>query len=168
MKKLYCIFALLITATLFIACQNAKGVTKADDMGKFAFEILKKLDHTSKDDYLKIILTIEEIKEFGENNADKIGERGKKQIDNLTAEDYNARMEGDFMRVKEEAEKYGIVWNEIEYSDYTYETKEEDNMIGTRGNLLFKYNDTTYSIRVAALLIDDIYTLIRLDRLNKN
>ncbi|QHI34765.1 hypothetical protein IMCC3317_01090 [Kordia antarctica] len=168
MKKTYYIFILVITSTLFIACQNAKGVEKVEDMGKYAFDILKKFDKTSNEDYLKTIFTIEEIKEFGKNNAEKIGEKATKQIASLTAEDYNGRMEGDLTKIKKEAEKYGIVWNAIEYSDYTYETKEEDNMNGTQGKIVFKHNDTTYTVNVSALLIDDIYTIIRLNRLRKS
>ncbi len=167
MKKLYYIFALLITSTLFIACQNSKGVAKAEDMGKYVFDVLKKMDNTSKDDYIQTIFTIEEVKEFGKNNADIINERGRKQIADLTAEKYNERMEIDYNSIKKAAENYGIVWNAIEYSDYTYEDKEEDNVKGTKGEVLFKHNDVTYSVNVSALIVADSYRLIRLSRLVK-
>ncbi|MBC8756145.1 hypothetical protein H2O64_15825 [Kordia sp. YSTF-M3] len=167
MKKLYYIFALVITSTLFIACQNSKGVAKAEDMGKYVFDVLKKMDNTSKDDYIKTIFTFEEVKEFGENNADKISERGRKEIANLEADKYNGRMESDYNRIKEAAEKNSIVWNAIEYSDYMYEDKEEDNVKGTKGEVLFKHNDVTYSVNVSSLIVDDKYRLIRLSRLAK-
>jgi hypothetical protein len=168
MKKLYYIFALLITSTLFIACQNSKGVAKAEDMGTYVFDVLKKMDNTSKDAYIQTIFTFEEVKEFGENNADLISERGRKEIANLDADKYNDRMERDYNRIKEEAEKFSIVWNAIEYSDYTYEDKEEDNVKGTKGQVLFKHNDVTYSVNVSALIVADSYRLIRLSRLAKN
>jgi hypothetical protein len=168
MKKIYCIFPLLITSMLFIACQNARGVKKAEDMGKYAFDVLKKFDNTSKKEYLKTIFTFEEVKEFGKTHADEIGEKGLKEIASLTAEDYNGRMERDFNSIKEKTEKHSIVWNDIEYSEYTYEAKKEDNIQGTRGEIVFKHNDNTYSVRVSALLVDDTYTLIRLSRLNQN
>lgn len=162
MKKLQYIFILLMTSTFFIACQNSRGVEKAEDMGKYTFDILKKMDNVSKDDYLKAVFTIEEIKEFGKTHAEKIGVKNTKEIANLTTEEYNGRMERDFNRIKEAEKKYSIVWNNIEYSDYTFETREENNMNGTRGNILFKHNDLNYSMRVSALNIDGTYTLIRL------
>ena len=167
MKKTYYIFTLLITSILFIACQNTRGVENAEDMGKYAFDILKKIDNTSKEAYLKTIFTIEEVKEFGKTHAEEIGERAQKEIASLTVEDYNGRMERDYKKIKNITANDSIVWKNIEYSDYTYETKLEDGMKGTRGELFFKYNDTDYSIRVSALNVDEVYTLVRLSRLSK-
>lgn len=168
MKKLHYIFALFVTTFLFIACQPSKSVEKPEDMGTYAFNMLKKLDDMSKDDYIKTIFTVEEVKEFGKKNADKISERGKKEIASLTAEDYNARMERDFNSIIEDGKEYGIVWKNIQYSDYTFEAKEEDNIAGTKGKVLFKHNDTTYAVGVSALIVDAGYRLIRLSRLTEN
>jgi len=167
MKKTYYIFTIALTAILFVACQNGSGVEKAEDMGKYAFDILKKFDNTSKEDYIKTIFTIEEVKEFGKKNADIISEQGKKEIANLTVEEYNGRMERDFNRIQQETKDFNIVWSEIEYSDYTYESREQDNIKGTRGDLIFKHNDITYTIKISALLVDNTYTLIRINRLNR-
>lgn len=169
MKKAHYIFTLLIVSVLFISCENSTVIKKPEDVGKHAMTILKKMDELSKDEYIKAIFTLEDVKAFGKENADKITEGGLKQIEDLTPERYNAGMERTYNRLKEATETYGIVWKDITYEDYTFEEREQDNIKGTRGSLTFKHDDASYNIGTSALIQKDgTYKLIGLSGLRKN
>ncbi|EDP96163.1 hypothetical protein U8527_14730 [Kordia algicida OT-1] len=169
MKKAHHIFTLLIVSVLFISCENSTTIKKPEDVGKHAMTILKKMDKLSKEEYIKALFTLEDVKAFGKENADKISERGLKEIEDLTPEKYNANMERTFNKLKESADKYGIVWKDITYEDYTFEEREQDNIKGTRGTLSFKHDDKPYTIRLSALIMKDkSYKLIGMSGFREN
>lgn len=166
MKKLQLVLIVLMTSTFFIACQNSKGVSKPDDLGKYTFDILKGFDSATKDSYIKSIFTVEEIKAFGERNAETLTPEAKEDIDGLQKDEYDSRMGNDYNRIKEKASEIGISWDAIEYFDYKFTEKDQDGLKGTRGTLLFKYDGKTYTVKVTGVLIEGIYKLVRVYRLD--
>ena len=71
-------------------------------------------------------MTVEEIKAFGERNAETLDPKAKKDIDRLEKDRYEEKMARDYNRLKEKAKNYKIAWNAIEYGDYEFEEKDED------------------------------------------
>ena len=162
MKKLQLIAFVLITSALFISCKDSKSVSKPDDLGKYVFDILKDFDNVTKDGYINTILTVEEIKAFGERNAETLDPKAKKSIDRLEKDEYDDRMGRDFNRIKEKAQKAGVAWDAIEYANYEFEERDENGMTSYRGVLTFKHADEAYSVRVIGVLLEGSYKLVRI------
>ena len=167
MKKLQFVLIALITATLFISCQNSKGVSKAEDMGKYAFDFLKNLDETTKDGYITTLFTIEEIKAFGERNAETLDPKAKEGIDRIEVQNHKERIGKDYNRLKERGKKHEISWDAIEYDSYDFEEKDKDGIKFVRGKLSFKHKDENYILAISSVLIDGSYMLIRINGLTK-
>ncbi|MFK7747023.1 MAG: hypothetical protein AB8B65_01400 [Kordia sp.] len=166
MKKLQIVLIALLTSSLFISCQKSKGVTNADDMGRYAFDILKNLDNVTKYKYVETLFTVDEIKAFGKRNAETLDPKAKKDIDKIEKAEYNERMEKDYFRLKERAKKNNITWNAIEYGDYKFKERDEDGIKGARGKLTFKHGDKTYFVKVTSVHLDGVHRLIRISRLD--
>ena len=162
MKKLQFVLILLITATLFISCQKTKGVAKPGDMGKYVFDLLKNLDETTKDEYIATLFTVEEIKVFGEQNAETLESKTKEDIEGLNKEKYDEKIGIDYNSLKERGKRHGISWNAIEYGDYDFKERDEDGLKGARGTLTFKHGDKSYSVRITSVSIDGMYRLVRI------
>ena len=167
MKKIQLIVTVLVAAALFISCKNSKGVSKPDDIGKYAFAMLKDFDNITKDNYINSIFTIDEIKAFGKRNAETLESKALKEIKRLEKGNYNRRMGNDYNRLKERAKKEEISWNAIAYDDYEFEERDEDGIKAYRGKLTFKHKDKTYNVSTISVLIEETYTLVRIFRLNK-
>jgi len=167
MKKIQIVLITLITTTLFISCQNSKGVSKPDDIGKHALTILKKLDNMTKEEYMSSLFTVEEIKAFGERNAETLTPKAKEGIDKIEKERHEERVKKDYDRLKESAKKNNISWSAIEYDNYEFEERDQDGIKFVRGNLSFKHNDEIYGIGMTSVLVDGTYMLIRTSRLRK-
>ncbi len=166
MKKLQLVLLVLISAAFFMSCENSKGVTNPDDMGKYAFDMLKEFDNATKNSYINSIFTIEEIKDFGERNAETLAPKAKEDIDRLEKHEYDDRMGRDYNRTKDRAKEAGISWNAIEYAGYEFKELDEEGLKGIRGTLSFTHNDKTYTTKIVGVLIEGTYKLVRIYSLN--
>ncbi|WP_420573110.1 hypothetical protein [Kordia sp.] len=173
MKKLSFLFTFIIATTLFISCQNSdsnsnsKGVSKAEDVGKHTFNLLKSLENITKEEYVQKLFTVEEIKEFGKKNADSLSERAKADIEGVTKVEYDERMIKDYNSLRKIGLRADIVWNNIKYKDYDFKKKEEDGLSGTLGKLSFTHNGKNYAVRVSTFFTENQYILIGIRRLTE-
>lgn len=167
MKKLQFVLIAIITTSFFISCQNSKNITKAEDFGPYAFNILKNLDNTSKEDFLNSLFTFEEIKTFAKRHKDSIPKKALDKLDELKKEEYEKRIGGEYDKLKAKGEKYNITWSDIEYSGYKYDERTEGGLTGIRGKLSFKHKDTLYIVRASALRDGESYIPLIIRRLSK-
>ncbi|MFK7747024.1 MAG: hypothetical protein AB8B65_01405 [Kordia sp.] len=167
MKKLQIVLIALLTSSLFISCQKTKGVSNADDMGRYAFDILKNLDNLSSDEFINTLCTAEEIKAFGKRNAETLDPKAKKGIDDIKKESHEERVGRDYDRLKKGAEKNKISWSAIEYDSYDFEERDQDGIKFVQGKLSIKHKDETYIVGINYALMEGTYMLIRASRLNK-
>ena len=161
----------LLLIAFFIAVfsgysQNSKGVATTDEVGKFAFNILKNLDNTSEEEFINSLFTIEELKEFLNRHKDSFNTI-KEQISGMEDGAYHKRVAGAFNDMRDRAKQFNIVLKDIEYSDFTFEKKTDDGLTGVQGKLLFKYKEKEYQIQVAALLLDNQYNTLIIRKLRE-
>ena len=168
MKKLQFIFSIILATALLISCQNPKHFSKAEDLGKYTFDFLKKLENVSKEQFLNNLLTLKEFKEFANKKDDSMQDIVKESIERLDKKTYKAGLLRQYTLLKEKGKQYNIVWNDISYVDFTYEQRTDDVMTGIRGNLIFKHKDTEYKVLTSALQDGDIYVPVIINRLSKN
>ncbi|MEM6685325.1 MAG: hypothetical protein AAF617_05960, partial [Bacteroidota bacterium] len=128
MKKLQLVLVTLMIACMSSSCKTTKGVTNFDEFGTYVFSILKDFDNLTKNSYVNTVVTADEIKTFGEQNAATLSPKNKKDIDGLNKKDYTIRMARDYYRINERAEKAGISWDTIEYVNYKYDFTDEGGM----------------------------------------
>ncbi|WP_298514796.1 hypothetical protein [uncultured Kordia sp.] len=167
MKKLQFIVLAIIATTFFISCQDSKHISNADDLGKYAFDILKKFENSSKEDYVNSLLTLEEFKSFAKKNGDSMQQVVKESIEKLDKKTYESGLLRQYTLLKDKAKELNISWNAIEYGDFTYEERTDDGMTGIRGQLTFTHNGTQYEVSTSALLTDNVYVPVIINQLNE-
>lgn len=158
MKKLIFFLTALFATTFSAHCQTNKKVDTPEDVGKYAFNVLKNFDNISGEEFIDKLFTIEELKAYVEKHMDDTTESEvKDQINRLTVEGYNARIKEEYTVLKEKATKYSIKWNAIEYLAFEYKEKSEQAFTGIRGKLLFTHKGSVYQVDVQAFKIDNKY-----------
>ena len=166
MKKLQLTCVSLIVL-LFVSCETSKGVSTAEDIGTYAFDILKDFDNMTKNSYVNTILTLEEVKDFVKQNAETLDERTIKNIERQKSIEYKDRMGRDYNRIKERAHKADLTFADIQYTDYTFEEEDEGGIKVCMGKLAFTHNDNPYTVRITAVLLGNRYRLARMRSLRK-
>ena len=184
MKK-YFLLSVIVTGLLF-SCSNSKSKIKdPEDIGKYVFELLKKINKTTKVEYLdKFIAPIEIIEIYAGGDIDSIKnviieeermdlvewEEGLTEALEKIRNKRNKIIEKDFNYLKGDAGKLGIVWEEIKYLDYTYEIKTENYIYGERlsdkkvpkicvSKLYLKYKDIPFYVEIESLYVNNNYEL---------
>ena len=168
MKKSSFFLIALFIAVFSGYSQNSKSAATADEVGKYAFNILKKLDKTSEEEFVNSLLTIEEVKVYVEKVSDTAAaNRLKKEIKNMDPADYYKKVSEVYHDLKEKGKEYKIVWKDIIYSNFTYELREKRGLKGLEGVLVFTYKETEYKVKTDALQDGDAYLPIIVRKLFK-
>ncbi|MFK7747021.1 MAG: hypothetical protein AB8B65_01390 [Kordia sp.] len=167
MKKLTFLLVVFFTATFSVHSQNSKSVETADEVGTYAFNIIKNLDKTSDKDFIASFISIEKLKELVSKQANADGSDIKEMITSFTKEAYEEKVIGALTELKKDAEQYNIVWSDIEFSEFSYEEENEDGFKGIRGDLIFTYKDQKYKVTTSAFFIDNKYAPLIVRRLRK-
>lgn len=168
MKKItfFTIVVTIIIINIF-SCVSIKKQKEPEDIGLYAFNILKNLSQTIKSDYVNSFLTIEDIRELGRNEEIAISQDTRNDLTSIKKEEWNDDIESDFNELKQDAGEIGLKWTDIEYLDFVYEIEEEDGISICEGELFFKYNEISFSVDVTAVFNGEEYKLIELDSLGK-
>ncbi|WP_298514800.1 hypothetical protein [uncultured Kordia sp.] len=160
MKKIAFLFIIFLTTTFSAYCQDTKSDFNANELGKEAFNILKELDKSSEKDFINKLYSLQEIKAFINKKLDTVPSEIRENINQMTTEEYHKKVIDEFNDLKKVGKQYSIDWNSIEYSDFTYEKREESGLKGLRGELVFKSQNEAYIVDVEAILVEDIYEIM--------
>lgn len=164
MKKSSFLLITLFIVTFSGYSQNSKNVATADEVGKYAFNVLKNLENTSKEQFKNNLLTIEELKEYVNKHSDSL-EEFKEEMNKTDNASYQERVFKVYNEFKEKKKEFKIVWKDIEYSNFTYDEREEVGLKGIRAKLFFKYKENEYVVRIAAIHIKNAYYPLIIRRL---
>lgn len=156
---------MLIIAVNLISCDSTKKATEPEDIGMYAFELLKTLSQTTKSDYVNSFLTIEEIRELGKNEVVVTDPNTRNELTSMPKEEWVEDIEDDYNELKQDGGENGIKWAEIEYLDFVYEMDNEGGIKVCEGELFFKYKEDSYSVDLAAIFDGTEYKLVELDYL---
>lgn len=135
MKK-YFLLSVIIIGILFSCSNTNTKIKDPENIGKKVFKLLKEINKTTKVDYLNEFIKPLEILEIYEGeDIDSIRKIVKQdpeinflswekelenKIENIKRK-RNKQIKDDFNELKDDAGELGIVWDKIEYLDYTYE-----------------------------------------------
>lgn len=144
MKKT--VFTFLIGLVL-VSC----SVNKQETKGEYIFNMFKKLNNVSLQEFQQNFLTPQEILEMTGNV--------------LSVDDFNNELEEIFGNLKEDGEDYGINWNDIQYEDFVGEEFEKDGIKGYEGTLYFNFNNVTYEIDISIVKSNKEYKIIEIGSL---
>lgn len=160
MKLTTAIFALLL---LFItSCGHSPGVSEPEDVGEQVTDILSDLDDMSEEEFGECFMSLEDIRELGEDD-DVIKDKDmRNRLTKMTKEDRNKGIERAYERLKEKGKEFKIVWDEIEMDDFSYEVESEKGMKVCEGNLMIKQGGKKYRIRTVSLFDGSDYNLIEM------
>lgn len=167
MKKTLLLICSIIFISMIVSCEKSK-FKEPDQIGKYAFDILKSMQDITKEDYINHFVSVEDLREYVKRNEDKIEDKIKNKMTSLTKEEVASEIGEDFNRLKKKAIESGIIWKDIEYQDYTYKLEKEGSLEGTIGDLYFKYNAETYRVKISTILLEHGYALVEVKRLKKN
>lgn len=167
MQKLTFFFIILLTTTFSVHAQIDKRADTTEDLGMYAFKILKKFENTSDKVFINDLLTIQELKSYVKKASDTVQSGIKEEIEEISIEKYHKKVTKEYTSLKEKAKNYTIVWNAIEYVDFTYKEEKEGIFTGISGKLIFKHNGINYSVKVEAFLINDKYIPFIIRQLSK-
>ncbi|SES83469.1 hypothetical protein SAMN05444285_102221 [Draconibacterium orientale] len=156
---------MLIIAVNLISCDSIKKATEPEDIGMYAFELLKTLSQTTKSDYVNSFLTIEEIRVLGKNEVVVTDSDTRNELTSMPKEEWVEDIEDDYNELKQDGGENGIKWAEIEYLDFVYEMDNEGGIKVCEGELFFKYKEDSYSVDLAAIFDGTEYKLVELDYL---
>lgn len=156
MKKLSLLLIVLLITSFSGYSQNSKAVATTDEVGKYTFNVLKNLDNTSEKEFVNSLFTIDELKEFVNKHTDSLQDI-KQQINSMEDGEYYKRVSEVYNEMKGSAKQFNIVLKDITYSDFTFEERTDEGLKGIRGKVTFKYKETEYQVRVAALEVDNKY-----------
>ncbi|WP_046745416.1 hypothetical protein [Kordia zhangzhouensis] len=166
MKKLF-FFYVLVIVTFTTYSQNLTLSEKAEDVGKNAMPILKQLDHISDKEFIHSFITIEKLKEFVSKKLDSTNNEVTQQVQQMDIEKYRKKVVDELDELKEKGKEYGIIWNAIEYVDFSYNDQTSGPIKGLTGKLLFKHKEIVYRSKLEAIVIDEKYALIILRNIQK-
>jgi hypothetical protein len=156
---------MLIIAVNLISCDSIKKATEPEDIGMYAFELLKTLSQTSKSDYVNNFLTIEELRELAKNEEVVTDPYILNEFTSMLKQEWVEDIEDDYGDLKQDGGEYGIKWAEIEYLDFVYEMNNEGGIKFCEGELFFEFKEDLYSVELAAIFDGTEYKLVELDYL---
>ena len=157
---------ILIVVNLF-SCTSIKKVQEPEDVGLYAFNLLKSLNQTTKADYVNRFLTIEEIRELAKNEEIVTNQETRNEFKSIKKDEWIGDIEDDYYELKQDGGENGIKWSEVEYLDFVYELEDKDGITGCEGELFFKYKDVSYSVDLLAIYNGVEYKLVELNYLEE-
>ena len=150
----------------FTSCTN-NSVKELEQIGKQAFEILKNIGNSSKQEYISNFLSIEEARELAKNEDIIPMERSRNELTSTTKEKWEGRIEHGYNQIKEKGSKEGINWQKIEYLDFSYKTgKNDEDIEMCKGWMFFKYDEKSYRVKVFSIYNGKEYILGHIGRLH--
>ncbi|MEM6719074.1 MAG: hypothetical protein AAF611_07165 [Bacteroidota bacterium] len=167
MKKLSFVLVAFIAISLCISCQKTKKLSNSEDVGPYVLELLRNFDTTTPEDFKNSLFTLEEIKAFGEKYKDSIPAEAIQSIELLKKEAYDKRINSAYEDIKNGGENYNIDWNAIDFYRFNSDKQTNGGLTGIRGELQFTFNDTIYTVRTTALLIEEKYIPVIVNRLRQ-
>lgn len=157
-----------LISLLFASCE--KKITHPEEVGVHSFELLQNISTISKEKYKLSFWSKDEIKShlkdspFAECN--RVGYDSSKETKAECLEILAQEVVEDFDRHYESIKKFGIsngiVWKDIKYIDYIYNSTEYGDLSELKGDVYFKYGSQRYSIRVNAIYDGRQYKFIEI------
>lgn len=127
--------------------QNSIKQTTLEELGASVIFALKENDSTLLSDLLPEREDVEQLMVVyagAENEKNNIVDKSEENTYKIRDNTYKA-----FSKIREKGNQNGINWEEVVFSNAEYTTKKENNIETTDLKILFSYNDTQYTIRIA-------------------
>ncbi len=142
MKKIYFLLICLSLSGIFSACES--NYVSHANVGKHVFSVLKTLDTLPRETFRKNFIAFEQLKNM--INTIKEGEKLIPKIAQMTSEAYNSDINYIFDNISVEGTNNYILWKNIEFVEYTYQTTRNRSMTLNFGTLFFKNNQENFKI----------------------
>lgn len=167
MKKTAIFLIFFFAATFAVFSQNSKKLETPEAVGKYAFDIIKKLDNITDAEFINSLITFEEIKVHLNTLPDSTAKKPKEQIKEMVTADYEKRVTDELVKLKDKTKEANIDLSKIEFVDFTYKERSEDGFTGIRGDLVFRYKKINYEVMASAFLIDGKYIPLIIRRMSQ-
>ena len=168
MKKNIFIFVFLLTTSLVVHAQEVNRSENPDDVGTYAFSVLKQLHKTARTDFKTHFISLDEIKEYVSKLSDSTDSEVKEDVMKMPLDEYDKKVMGEYDELIEKGKEFAIDWNAIEFADFKYRERSESSVKGLTGSVYFKYNESVYQSRIEAILIDGKYSVLIVRGLRKD
>lgn len=166
---------IIISALIYVvtsSCSNQIKVKGPDELGFLVFEMLEEFDDISSDDFLKKIISYEDLIQMASNPDVIEYEETRKEILNLTEAEWKEDVIDDYNSIKSKAVFHEIKWTNIKYSNFDYEIKYWEGVKKIEGKLIFKkkvnyFLEITYSVKVESVYDGKYYKILYIHSLMK-
>ena len=158
MKKIYALF--LLPGLFLASCGSGTSVSDPEDIGPQVMEILEDLDDMSKEEFKEYFMSLEDIRELGEDEDLIKDEDGRNFLTKIEKDEYTEDLERGFTRVIENGSEQGIKWSEIEFDDFSYKIETRNGIKGCDGELTFKHGGDSYQVRTTSIWDGSGYNLL--------
>lgn len=158
MKKIY---ALLFLTGLLTAC-GGTSVSTPEDIGPQVMDVLEGLGDMSKEDFKEHFMTLEEIRELGENEDLVMDEDGRNRLTKMEKSDRDEDLEKSFSRLIENGAELDIEWSEVEFEDFSYEVETDNGIKTCQGDLTFLDGKDKFRVSTISIYDGSGYNLVSL------
>lgn len=160
MKITICL--LLISGVFLVACGSDVRVSDPEDIGEQVMDILEDMDDMSKEDFREEFMTVEDIRELGQDEDLIKDEKGRNRLTKITKSDRDKDLDKSFTKIVERGTEYGIKWSDIEFEDFAYEVETKRGVKMCEGKLTFKHNNASYELKSISIYDGSGYCLVQL------
>jgi hypothetical protein len=144
------LFFLFVSMALFSSCDlNIHTVEKAEDIGHHVFAILEDLDDINVDVFRSHFLTVDEYHSIAKTEG--LSKIYQNKLKSTTAKEHDERIDNYYDKLVSKSSKPKIRWSQIEYEDFQYEIETKNGLKMCYGQLIFRYDDERYTIKINAI-----------------
>jgi hypothetical protein len=138
-----------------------------EQVGEKVYQIAKRLNTQSKEEYIKFFLTVEEMRELGKNEELITEENIRNYLTSMSKDNWNQIVFKEYDHIISRGKEYKIDWAEIEYSDYTFKIDKEDGFKSSTGKLYFKDQENSYYLETVAIWNGIEYKIVEINGIYK-
>lgn len=160
MKKIYALF--LVSGLFLTSCGSGTSVSDPEDIGPQVMDILEDLDGMSKEDFKEYFMSLEDIRELGEDEDIIKDEDGRNRLTKMTKSDRDEDLDKTFTRLIENGSELEIKWGDVEFDDFSYEVDSNKGLKICSGELTFKEGSDRFKVRTTSIWDGSGYNLIQL------
>lgn len=144
MKRIYLLLFCVCVLSIFSACEST--YVSHRNVGKHVFQILQTLDTLPRETFRKHFIAFDQLKSMIKNI--KEGKKLIPRVAEMDTEAYDSDIDDIYDLTKIDAENNYILWKDIEFVDYKYQTTRNRSMTLNFGTLYFKNNQENFHINI--------------------
>jgi len=136
---------------VYTACNS--NVSADGTIGKYTFELLKKLDTISSADFNNHFITLEEFRAFVKDTT--IEANFRNAITRVSKEKYEKGLLQAYEMLKESGETQQINWKNITFKEYVFQERPDSGVTFHDGFVVFHHDTKTFMAKIVSFMYEE-------------